>query len=150
MYLCLLETLKDLKDANLEDNEPPSPSAPVYPDNMVLETPGDGIIVEYDSTSGAERYHVFHKASKSYFEIHPDGKIVLKSTSDNIEISSKGKILSVNELIEFNTADEAMMLGYKTADWLKEHTHPTGTGTSGVPVQSSSVDSLLSKKIFGD
>lgn len=160
------ETLKDLKDANLETFEPNSPSAPEYPHNIVLETPGDGIIVEYDSTPNAERYHIFHKASKAYIEIGPNGDMVMKSTGDKYEISAKGRKvfikendiqqidggldITVNELINFNSGDEAMMLGYKTADWLESHTHPTGTGTSGVPIQSGSVDSLLSKKIFGD
>ena len=85
------EELKGIKDANLETFEPSSPAEPAYPNNTVFETSGDGIVVEYDSTPTKERWHVFHKASKSYIEIHPNGDMVMKSTGDKYEISAKGR-----------------------------------------------------------
>ena len=89
------ETIKGIKDANLETYEPASPAEPSYPNNTVFETPDGGIVVEYDSTPSKERWHVFHKASKSYIEIHPNGDMVMKSTGDKYEISAKGRKIYV-------------------------------------------------------
>ena len=85
------EELKSLKDGNLETFEPASPAEPVYPNNTVFETPDDGVIVEYDSTPTKERWHVFHKASKSYIEIHPNGDMVMKSTNNRYEITTNNR-----------------------------------------------------------
>ena len=89
------ETIKGIKDANLETFEPASPAEPAYPNNTVFETPDDGIVVEYDSTPTKERWHVFHKASKSYLEIHPNGDMVMKSTNNKFEITTKDRKIFV-------------------------------------------------------
>jgi len=81
-------TLNDEKNANLETFEPSSNAAPIYPNNTVFETPDNGIIVEYDSTPNAERWHIYHKASKSYMEILSNGDTVFKSTNNRYEITS--------------------------------------------------------------
>jgi len=92
--------IKTEKDANLETGipqvigtwaEPSSPYAAQYPHNTVFETHDKGIIKECDSTSGGERYHVYHKASKSYIEIGPTGSIVVKSTDNSYSINIKDK-----------------------------------------------------------
>ena len=90
-------TIKEIKNANLETFEPSSTAEPVYPNNTVFETSGDGIVVEYDSTSGKERWNVFHKASKSYIEITETGDMVMKSTGDKYEISAKGRKIFIKE-----------------------------------------------------
>lgn len=51
-----------------------------YPYNHVRETEA-GHVIELDDTKDAERIHVWHK-SKSYAEIHPDGKLQLKTQGD--------------------------------------------------------------------
>ena len=91
------EELKTLKDGNLETFEPASPAEPTYPNNTVFETSGDGVVVEYDSTPTKERWHVFHKASKSYIEIHPNGDMVMKSTNNRFEITTKDRKIFVKE-----------------------------------------------------
>lgn len=91
------EEIKTIKDENLETFEPASPAEPTYPNNTVFETPDGGIVVEYDSTPTKERWHVFHKASKSYVEIGPTGDMVMKSTGDKYEISAKGRKIFIKE-----------------------------------------------------
>jgi hypothetical protein len=51
-----------------------------YPFNHVFETES-GHVMEFDDTKDAERWHLWHK-SKSYMEIHPDGKLQLKTQKD--------------------------------------------------------------------
>lgn len=79
------------KNGNLETFEPSSAAAPVYPKNTVFETPDSGIIVEYDSSPGAERWHVYHKASKAYMEIKANGDTIFKSTNDHYEITANNR-----------------------------------------------------------
>lgn len=84
-------TIKAEKNGNRETFEPASVADPTYPNNTVLETSGDGIFVEYDSTPSKERWHVYHKASKSYVEITANGDMVLKSTNDRYDITAGDK-----------------------------------------------------------
>lgn len=83
--------IKAEKNGNLETFEPISVADPTYPNNTVLETSGDGIFVEYDSTPSKERWHVYHKGSKSYCEINSNGNMVLKSTNDRYDITAGDK-----------------------------------------------------------
>jgi len=97
--------IKTEKDANQETgivqkiaaawDEPLSPYATQYPHNTVFETHNKGVVIECDSTTGGERYHIYHKASKSYIEIGPTGSIVIKSMdkSYNINISDKNVLV---------------------------------------------------------
>lgn len=66
-------------------NEPTSPYASQWPYNRVEHTES-GHIFELDDTPGAERVHLFHR-SGSFVEMHPDGKVVVKSMSHQYIIS---------------------------------------------------------------
>jgi hypothetical protein len=41
-------------------------------------------IIELDDTPGAERVHIFHR-SGSFYEFHPDGKVVIRSVKEMYE-----------------------------------------------------------------
>lgn len=64
--------------------EPTSPNVAQYPKNNVFATPG-GLIMEYDSTQNAERWHVYHP-SGSYIEIDARGNLTTKAHGDRVEI----------------------------------------------------------------
>lgn len=74
-----------LTASGLTWNEPASKYAAVYPYNHVMETAG-GHVLEFDDTEGAERIHIFHK-NGSFIEIHPDGKIVMRSNGSMNQIT---------------------------------------------------------------
>ena len=65
-----------------EHQQPKSPAAPVYPNNQVLKTKENGIIVEIDDTPGKSRIHIFHGPSKSWFGLLPF-RIVSSSESSS-------------------------------------------------------------------
>lgn len=77
------DTPIDWKKSNIGPGEPATPFAAQYPHNHVMHTDGDQII-ELDDTPGAERVHIFHK-SGSFVEMHPDGKVVIRSVKDMYE-----------------------------------------------------------------
>lgn len=81
------------KKGSVAPGEPPTAFAPVYPDNHVIETPKLNII-ELDDTPGAERVHIFHK-SGTFYEVHPDGKLVIRSVADAYEAILANKTLYV-------------------------------------------------------
>ena len=95
------ELIKDIKDDAKETDikqyksdgweEPDSPYDAEYPYNTVIETRDDGVVIELDSTTDAERYHIYHKKSGNYFEISGDGQTVFKSNKHNYEINIEGK-----------------------------------------------------------
>lgn len=58
-------------------SEPTTAWNPEYPRNKVMETV-NGHMIEIDDTDGSERILIQH-TSGSFFEIHPDGSVVLKS-----------------------------------------------------------------------
>lgn len=64
--------------------EPRSAYNSEYPYNKVMETEG-GHVEEFDSTSGAERYHM-HQPSGNYVEMDKEGRKVEKIYSNNYEI----------------------------------------------------------------
>lgn len=84
-------TIKDIKNNNLETFEPVSTAEPEYPYNDVYEGQNNGLVVERDSTPNKERWHVYHKASKSYFEILENGDMVMKSTNNKYEITTNDR-----------------------------------------------------------
>lgn len=75
----------------LAPGEPATPAAPVYPHNHVIETDKLNII-ELDDTPGAERVHIFHK-SGTFYEVHPDGTLVIRSVADAYEACIKNKTI---------------------------------------------------------
>ncbi len=101
------ELIKDVKNDNRKTgieqmksgtwDEPNSPYAAKYPYNTVFETRDNGLVIEYDSTPGAERYHIYHKKSKNYFEISNDGQTVIKSNANHYEISMKDRNIAIQE-----------------------------------------------------
>ena len=101
------DLIKDIKDENRTEgipqfrsdswDEPESPYAAEYPNNTVIETRDGGIVIEYDSTPENERYHIYHKKTKNYFEISGDGQTVYKSYDNNFEINIKDKNIHITE-----------------------------------------------------
>ena len=70
-------------------NEPTDPYAAKYPYNHVTQSES-GHVIELDDTPDIERVHIFHR-SGSFVEMHPDGKVVIKSADDSFELSAKAK-----------------------------------------------------------
>jgi hypothetical protein len=81
------------RKGSVAPGEPVTPAAPVYPHNHVIETDKLNII-ELDDTPGAERVHIFHK-SGTFYEVHPDGKLVVRSVADAYEAILANKKLYV-------------------------------------------------------
>jgi hypothetical protein len=64
-----------------------------YPYNQVIETEA-GHIIEIDSTPGAERLHVYHKAG-TYIEVDVNGTMVRKTVGENYEIMDRNNFVYV-------------------------------------------------------
>lgn len=64
--------------------EPLSPAAPEYPLNRILETEG-GLLEEFDSTPGSERYHRYHPTG-TFIETQPDGTQSEKIVKDRYTV----------------------------------------------------------------
>lgn len=64
--------------------EPESPYAAEYPYNRTITTRG-GHIIELDDTPNNARVHIYHK-SGAYIEINNDGRMVIKSPTDTIDV----------------------------------------------------------------
>ena len=79
------------RKGSVAPGEPVTPAAPVYPHNHVMETDALNII-ELDDTPGAERVHIFHK-SGTFYEVHPDGTLVVRSVADAYEACIKNKTI---------------------------------------------------------
>lgn len=92
------------KNSTLAPDEPSSPAAPEYPYNHVIETDGFNII-ELDDTKGKERIHIFHK-SGTFYEIHPDGKLVVRSVADAYEAVLGNKTLYVSGDLQVKAAGD--------------------------------------------
>jgi hypothetical protein len=65
-------------------DEPTSPYNTVYPHNVVLSTHG-GIVMEFDSTVGSKRFHIYHP-SNTFIECDNDGNLVIKNNKDKYNI----------------------------------------------------------------
>lgn len=85
-----------------------------YPYNQVLETEA-GHVIELDSTPGAERIHVFHKAG-THMEIDVNGTMVRKVTGDNYEIIDKNNYVFVK-------GAETITIEGKTRILVKDEAH---------------------------
>lgn len=70
-------------------DEPSDPYDAVYPYNHAVQSES-GHVIELDDTPDKERVHIFHR-SGSFVEMHPDGKVVIKSVDDSFELSMKDK-----------------------------------------------------------
>ena len=70
-------------------NEPVSAFSGRYPFNQVHETEA-GHVVEFDSTPGSERIHVYHK-NGSYVEVDINGNFVRKATGSDFVLIDRNK-----------------------------------------------------------
>lgn len=64
--------------------EPDSAYEAQYPYNRVIQTKS-GNVIELDDTPGSTRIHIYHN-SGAYVEINNDGRIVIKSPTDTIDV----------------------------------------------------------------
>ena len=81
---------KSTRSDNLLPGEPgPSIGQSVYPNNKVLKTKS-GHLIEIDDTPNNERINLYHK-SGTYVEITSDGRLVIKSVGDVIDLTAKNK-----------------------------------------------------------
>jgi phage baseplate assembly protein gpV len=80
-------------------DEPPSPYAAQYPYNKVIQTKS-GHVIELDDTPENTRVHIYHN-SGTYIEINNEGRIVIKSIGDNINVVGGNCILSVQGNADF-------------------------------------------------
>lgn len=94
-------------------NEMAVPYAAEYPYNHVYETES-GHVMEFDDTKGSERWHLWHK-SKTYAEIHPDGKMQLKTQKDFFTVA-RGNIHAYSEKDIQQTAKNNFGILSKTGD----------------------------------
>lgn len=99
------ETAIDWKNGSLAPGEPASPYNAIYPHNHVIETDGNHII-ELDDTPGMERVHIFHR-SGTFYEVHPDGKLVIRSVADAYEATLANKTLYVAGDLQIRVAGDA-------------------------------------------
>ena len=83
-------------------SEPNNPYAAKYPYNHANATES-GHVIEFDDTPGAERINIMHR-SGSFVELHPDGKIIIKSKADMWSVSegnetryTKGNLATTND-----------------------------------------------------
>jgi len=67
--------------------EPVSPYAAKYPYNKSFRTES-GHLIEVDDTPTKERIHIMHKTG-TFVEIDKDGEIVIKTTDDRYDITTK-------------------------------------------------------------
>lgn len=73
-------------------DEPETPYAAVYPENMTYTT-SSGHVIEVDDTKDAERIKVFHRTG-TMLEIHPDGTIVRRHVKDDYRLTTGNKFSS--------------------------------------------------------
>lgn len=55
--------------------QPAAAFAGKYPENIVLKTKDEKLVIEIDDTKGAARFHVFHGPSKSFHELDKEGNL---------------------------------------------------------------------------
>jgi hypothetical protein len=104
-------------------------------DQKIIRTAA-GHVLQLDDSSGAEKILLVHKTG-STVEIDQDGKITITDKGEDMSIVSKKISLGTR-----GGAGEPLVLGdtlegklNKLLDAFMNHTHPTGVGPSGIPVQ---------------
>jgi hypothetical protein len=85
---------KNSPKSNSLFSEPGNPYAAKYPYNHVVET-ASGHVIEIDDTPGAERINMWHK-SGTFFEMHPDGKIVTRVEGTNTTVVIADNNISID------------------------------------------------------
>lgn len=79
--------------------EPSSPYAAEYPYNKVIQTKS-GHVIELDDTPENTRVHIYHN-SGTYIEINNEGRLVIKSVGDTINVVGGNYTVSVEGNADF-------------------------------------------------
>lgn len=95
-----------------------------YPDVKFLYTK-NGICIALSSNDSNPEITIYH----------PEGSYIHVNSSGNIEIKAGTATL------------EKSVLGETLKMWLESHTHSTGVGPSGTPIQVAQLSTILSQKI---
>lgn len=150
--------------------EPADPFAAVYPKNRVIQTAA-GHLIEIDDSPGAERIHVWAKGG-SFFEFHPDGKVVMKSAGDryvyvtgndvlhatgkidlvadsdvgvkgaNVKLKGTAKIAGESVSLELGLGPFLALVDSRIVALHNAHTHPFGGFFPGVGTGVTSAPSV--------
>ena len=86
------------------------------------------------------------------YERSAGGPISIKSITGKIDIAPvfPGTGIRIfNKFIRMGTGNNPMVKGKETIQWLAKHTHPTGSGPSGPPIEAAETVKLFSKEIIG-
>lgn len=89
----VLKNQKRVASASPFPGEPVSPFAAKYPYNKAFRTES-GHLIELDDTPTKERIHIMHK-SGTFVEIDKDGEVVIKTTDDRYDITTKNNNIYV-------------------------------------------------------
>ncbi len=89
-------------------DEPETEYAATYPHNHVRATE-NGIVEEFDDTSGSERYHRYHP-SGTFVEVYPDGREVRKIVNDKYEIIAGDDYILVEGDVNITIGGDANIL----------------------------------------
>jgi hypothetical protein len=85
-----------------------------YPYNQTYETEG-GHLVEFDSTPGQERIHVYHKAG-TFIEVDVNGSMVRKTVGDNFELVEHNNFLYTRGAYKLTVEGATQILVKNKAD----------------------------------
>ena len=137
----------------------------VYSKTGSLSTQIDAGDIETFATAGdinveATKGDILHTAVGGDIKTVADaGSIEIEASSKNILFSSKTKVDIESEQINVvagtnislgqEGAEEPILLGKKFLDEFLNHTHPSGTGPTGIVQNGSVFTQTLSKKVFG-
>ena len=101
---------KNTINKDLETFEPESAYGAEYPYNKVIQTKS-GHVIELDDTPENTRIHIYHN-SGTYIEINNDGRMVIKSAADSLDITSGVKTIYAKEDINI-AADKNVVIAAK-------------------------------------
>jgi len=84
--------------------------------------------------------------------LKPNGDITIKNPKATIEIKNgtlEGEVVVTADRIKLvsDSADEPAVLGNILESWLKVHTHATGVGPSGPPLNNATISTIKSTKV---
>ena len=94
---------KNVIPKSLVGPEPESPYAAEYPFNRTIMTKA-GHVIELDDTPENERVHIFH-ASGAYIEINNEGRVVIKSPVDSMDIAGGIKTIFANGNVDIQSSN---------------------------------------------
>ena len=103
-----LKASKRISGALPFPGEPVSPYNAKYPYNKVLRTE-TGHLIEVDDSPANERIHIMHKTG-SYVEIDKNGDVVVKSTSNKFDVTTKDNNVYVGGNVNVRVKGNVNML----------------------------------------